>query len=416
VLTGLIICTALVSHFALFGTRLEAHTSSMQAPIISPVLPTSATPAASANLYLYFVLKQPSGFVLARTPEGVSNQPIGAPQVVTAFDDDFGQSIADTIVSLQTSPNERYVAIDGTHNDDGLLWIFDTQHLVLSREPADVSGAFLHWLPGAGGLFLYRPLVRLGPAAPLSGGKWDPGLWLGDATTDDFTNIDINVPSTDLLDAIGSPDDSQIIYSTTKGLGLGSDIWTVDLDGLHSEHLLNLAGSVDDIADMFDWSPDGQSIAYERLADSLTPFLSADLWVMDRQGGNQRFLVQADVEHGFTVRWSPDSTKIAYVTRTNSAASQADQGSQVLQSAVNVVDVSSRHSWSIASPQVTGVRINANPAWRANSKQITFAAFNSLNSEFGGSVRYWSVQVNSGSVHPSAVQISQSITHVVALA
>ena len=377
----------------------------------------TATPPPVSSPYLYFVLKQNNGFVLARSLAGTNSQPTDPPQVVANFDDDFGQSTADSVIALQISPDGFYVAIDGTHSDGELLWIFDTRGMTLKREPANVSGTFLHWLPATSGLFLYRPILPLGPTStPVNTTDWDPGLWIGNALTDAFTNIDIRLPSTDLVDALGSPDGSQIIYSTCDGLGKGSDIWKVDLDGLHLEHLLRLADDdPQDIAGMFTWSPDGQSIAYERLDDSPTPFLPAGLWVMDRNGGNQRRLAQADGGHGFLLRWSPDSTKIAFVARTNLKASMADQSMQALQSAVDVVNVSNGRVWSVASPMETGVQINVDPAWSANSSQVTFAAFNPLNPEFGGSVRYWSAQVNPTGIHPSAVAISQPIAHVIAL-
>lgn len=408
VLAGLTVFAALTSHFLLFQAgALMAHTSSTSTPTL--------TPASPGSPYLYFVLKQSGGFVLARAHADTNNQPTGTPLVVASFDDAFGQSTADTIISLQTSPDGRYLAIDGTHSDGELLWIFDTLNLKLMREPANVSGTFLHWLPNTSGLFLYRPILPLGPDAPLDAANWHPGLWLVNAATNAFTNIDIHLPSSFLVDAIPSPDGSQIIYSTSNGLGMGSDIWTVGLNGQHAVHLLQLANGAQSIAGMFTWSPNGQHIAYERLDDSPTPFLPAGLWVMDRQGGNQRLLAQADGGHGFLLRWSPDGNKIAFVARTNISASMADQSIQALQSAISVVDVSSGRVWSVASPLETGVQINTNPTWSANSAQITFAAFNPLNPEIGGNVRYWSVQANRTGIHPNLVQVSPTITHVIAL-
>jgi len=405
-----IICAALLSHFLLFQSGVMAHIVATSTPTSAPT--STLTPTPSSSPFLYFVLKQNNGFVLARAHADTNNQPTGTPQTLALFDDAFGQSPADTVISLQISPGGRFLAIDGSHSDCELLWIFNTQNLKLSREPANVSGTFLHWLPDANGLFLYRPILPLG----LDTTDWKPGLWLGNAETDTFTNIAIPVPSTSLVDAIGSPDDSQILFSTSGGLGLGSDIWTVDLDGLNLDHLLSLAdNAAQSVAGMFTWSPDGQSIAYERLDDSPTPFLPAGLWIMDRKGGHQRFLAQADGGHGFLLRWSPDSQKIAFVTRTNLRASLADQSIQALQSAVDVVNVASGRVWSVASPLETGVQINANPTWNASSTQITFAAFNPLNPDIGGNVRYWSVQANQTSLHPSAVQVSPTIAHVVAL-
>lgn len=413
VLAGLAVSVMLTGQWLLFQRGMAARSSELSTP--PPVSEPTVPREPDNSRYLYFVLKQPDGFVLARAHVGANNQPIDSPQIVAPFDNAFGQSTTDSIVSLQTSPDGRYLAIDGTYSDGELLWIFDTSNLTLKRVPASVSGTFLHWFPNTSGLFLYRPMFPLGPGAPLDRANWHPGLWLGNAESGTFINIDIHLPSTFLVDAIASPNGSQIVYSTSGGLGQGSDIWSVDRHGTHSEHLLKLSNDAQSIAGMFTWSPDGQSIAYERLGDSPTPFLPAGLWLMDQHGGHQRPLAQADGGHGFVLRWSPDSSKIAFVARTNLTASMADQSLQELQSAVNVVDVSSGRVWSVASPAITGVQLNINPVWSANNAQITFAAFNPLNPVIGGTVHYWSVQATAaGSIHPHAVQVSSPITHVIA--
>lgn len=407
-LAGLTICAALLSHILLFSGGATAHVSS------------PPTPVATSKSYLYFVLKQGDAFVLARARAGADDQPTDSPQILASFDDGFGESSGDSVISLQLSPDTRFLAIDGTRSDGEFLWIFDTSRKTLKREPANVSGTFLHWLSKDEGIFLYRPILPLGPDAPLKGAgdDWNPGLWIGNALTDTFTNIDIHMPASLLVDAISAPDDSEIIYSTSSGMGMGSDIWSVDLRGGHRVHLLQLSDDDDDdaqdIAGMFSWSPDGQSIAYERLDDGPTPFLPAGLWLMDRQGGHQRLLAEVDGGHGFSLRWSPDSTKIAFVARTNPSVSMADQTTQALQSAIQVAEVSSGHTWTVASPAETGVQMNVNPTWDANSSQITFAAFNPLNPVIGGSVRYWSAQVKPKGARPQAVQVSQAITQVVA--
>lgn len=397
---GFIICALLISHLLLFQVGQARHISIQTDP---------------GGPYLYYVLRQPGGFVLARARMGANHQPLETPRVVASFGGSFGQSTADTVISLQLSPDGRYLAIDGAHSDAELLWIFDTLRLSLTLEPPDVSGTFLHWLPGSGETFLFRPILPLGPDAPLNGGAWNPGIWLVNATTGTYINIDIRIPSTSLVDAIASPDGSQIIYSTTPGLGMGSDIWSIDTHGQNQMHLLKLSDDAQSIAGMFTWSPDGQSIAYERLADSPTPFLPAGLWVMNRQGGNQRLLARADGGHGFPLRWSPDSKKIAFVARTNLSTSMADQSVQALQSAIEVVDVGSGQVWSVASSTQTGVQINANPVWSSNGSWITFTAFDPLNPDVGGTVRYWSVKVGPIEINPSAALLSPATTHVIAI-
>lgn len=413
VLIGLAASSVLLSQFVLLQRGATAQRTDVSAPVSTPAPPSARGP--DGGRYLYFVLKQPSGFVLARAREGINNQPVEAPQVIVAFDNAFGQSIADNVVSFQTSPDGRYIAIDGTHSDGELLWMFDTVDQSLKREPPSVSGTFLHWLPNSDGLFLYRPMFPLGPGAPLERANWHPGLWLGNAANGTFTNIDIPQPASFLVDAVASPDGSRIIYSTSSGLGQGSDIWSVTRRGMHVEHLLTLAEDAQRIAGMFSLSPDGRSIAYERLDDSPAPFLPAGLWVMDLNGGHQRLLAQADGGHGFTLRWSPDSSRIAFVARINPGTSTANQNTQMLQSGVNVVDVASGRVWPVAGPTATGLQINVNPVWSADGRQITFTAFNPLNPVIGGTVHYWSVQAGPvNGVRPSVVQVASPVTHVIA--
>jgi WD40 repeat protein len=402
-LIGLLACVTLVSHDLWSLTVHSAQTAH-----------SGLRRDVQDGPYLYYVLKRPEGFVLARAHAGASRQPLESPHVVASFGDGFGRITADAIVSLQVSPDGRYMAIDGTHTDEESVWVFDTHRLTLALQPASASGTFLHWLPGAGEIFLFRPMFPRGPDAPLTGGIWQPGLWEVNAVTGAISNIDIHAPAALLVDAVPSPDGAQMIYSTCAGSGLGSDIWHMDVRSGRQTHILQLSAEGHNIAGLFAWAPGGQTVAYERLADSPEPFLSADLWVMNPQGGAQRFLARADGGHGFAVSWSPDGQKIAFVTRANSAEHAADQSTQALESAIDVVDVHSGQVWTVAGQAQTGVQINADPTWSPVGAQITFAAFNPLNPALGGTVRYWTATATPTPVLPAATPLSPAITHVIA--
>jgi dipeptidyl aminopeptidase/acylaminoacyl peptidase len=371
------------------------------------------TRSLAPNAYLYYTLKGQQSFVLARAPKGSNGQPVGTPQSIAVFGNAFGQAESDSVASMQLSPDGAYLAIDGLTDHAEFVWVYDTQHMIMSMQPAHVVGNFLRWLT-TGHSFLYRPMFPLGPAAPMDGGQWNPGLWVVDAATGLHKNIDIHVPSASLVDAIASPDGTHILYSTTTGLSMGSDAWLMNADGSGRTHLLSSAGGAQSIIGLFAWSPDGMHIAYERLSDSSTPFLTAGLWLMDAQGGQQRRLADTDGGHGFIPVWSPDSSKIAFVVRTNVGDRHADLLAQSLQCAIGVVDINANHTWLVASSAQTGMQLNTNPAWSADSTSITFTALNPANRVLGGTPRYWSAHVNGVQMQPSAKPLTPAMSHVVA--
>lgn len=424
VMTGLLLILVAV---ATFVYTQNGHVGA-QVIIAPPVVPSYAQGDISS---IYYTLKQPSGFVLARSHKGAYGQPLDVPQVLAQFNDGFGLAESDSVLSMQLSPDGRYLAIDGSRDHGEQVWIFDTQRATLCLTPDAVVGNFLHWLPGTsttGHSFLYRPLLPLGPSAPMDGNGWNPGLWIVDAATGTITNIDIALPSAYLVDAAPSPDGSQIVYSTSLGLEMGSDTWLMNSDGNRRTHLFSTAGGAQSIPGLFAWSPDGKSIAYEQLSDGPTPFVPAGLWLMNSSGGQQRRLAETDGGHGYMPVWSPDSSKIAYIVRTNAKERSADINAQALQSAIAVVDIKSGRSQLVASAAQTKMQINANPAWSADSTSLTFAAFNPINCVVGGTPHYWlasglnsvfrtqaasipSQQGQSLSLQP----LSATIEHVVAL-
>ncbi len=379
----------------------------------------SQTKVASASpfSYLYYTLKDTRGFVIARARKGVNSQPIETPQTVAVLGNEFGLVSTDSVATIQLSPDGKYVAIDGVRDHGEQVWVYDTQRMTVSFVPANVMGNFLHWLPGGNGhSFLYRPMMPMGPNAPMDGNNgWNPGLWIVDAATNTHTNIDIQIPSAYLIDAAASPDNSHIIYSTTPGLGMGSDVWLMNRDGSARTHVLRSAGEVQSILGLFTWSPDSSQIAYERLADSATPFLNAGLWVMDSHSGQSHYLVDTDGGHGFMPVWSPDSRKIAFVARTNIGSRLADQQAQALQCTIGVVDVQSKQAWHVVSSQQTGMMMNINPTWTADSASITFTALNPINHIVGGTPRYWSARVAGPTTRPAATQLTPAMSHVVAI-
>jgi dipeptidyl aminopeptidase/acylaminoacyl peptidase len=56
-------------------------------------------------------------------------------------------------------------------------------------------------------------------------------------------------------------------------------------------------------------SPDGRQIVYSRRwVDKMKDRWTSSLWIMDADGGRNRFLTE-----GSSPRWSPDGTRLAFV-------------------------------------------------------------------------------------------------------
>ena len=135
---------------------------------------------------------------------------------------------------------------------------------------------------------------------------------------------------------------------------------------------------------------------------------------MNTTGGQQNRLADADGGHGYAPVWSPDSRKIAFVVRTNVGDRQADLQMQSLQSAVAIVDVTTRQSWIAASGHQTGTQLNYNPMWVADSTSVTFTASNPVNRVLGGMPRYWSARVLGPLMQPAVSPLTPVLTHIIA--
>jgi Periplasmic component of the Tol biopolymer transport system len=371
----------------------------------------------TAENYVYYTVKDTRGFVLARAHKGEDGQPVGALQTLLPLGHGFGLASTDAIISLQQSPDGKYLAIDGNRDHGEQVWIYDVQQSRITYKPSAVMGNFLRWLPaGNGHTFLYRPMFPLGPAAPLDHNSWNPGLWTVDAASGAHQNIDLGVPAANIIDAVPSPDGSRIVYSLGSGLGQGSDTYVMHSDGSARTHLFRADG-LESITGLFTWSPDGSRIAYERLADSPAPFRPAGLWSMSSQGGQQQRLADVDGGHGYLPAWSPDGKKLAFVLRTNTHDPQADLRAQALQSAIGVFDFQRHQARVVASAAQTGVQLNIAPAWSADSQKVIFTALNPANRDLGGTPRYWSVSwrpQDSQADQAQVMPLSPVYSHIVA--
>ncbi len=108
-----------------------------------------------------------------------------------------------------------------------------------------------------------------------------------------------------------SPDGASIIYA--RRTGAGSELVAADANGANGRVLLPFSGGVS-----FAWSPTGQQIAYilseNPELEGLGQIAYGKLGVVNPDGSGQRTLTEEDVLCFF---WSPDGTKLAYITIAN---------------------------------------------------------------------------------------------------
>ena len=116
-----------------------------------------------------------------------------------------------------------------------------------------------------------------------------------------------------------SPDGATVIYDNTGArphqpdpqFSATAEIWSVRVSGGAPQRLTD--NHVPDNAPSY--SPQGDRIVY---------FHDAQLWTMTPTGGDQKMLI---ADGGFTPRWSPDGTKIAFTVYDPSFRPQVDRGS-----------------------------------------------------------------------------------------
>ena len=199
-----------------------------------------------------------------------------------------------TVYHLYPNPVDSSLAIEFDCGGQPVVELADTRSASASPASSRYADArFLAW--SASGRYLYlksNPLDaphvirvdRLSTAAPKK----------------------LSLPTT-VYDLAGLPD-GRIVYSTTQGLGFGSETWLADASGGHAEKIL--AEPLNIVAYLRP-SPDSSQIAYIRMPDSQVPFTVGGLWVIPANGGEARFLAEADAGHGYAPAWSPGGRQIA---------------------------------------------------------------------------------------------------------
>ncbi len=357
-------------------------------------LPASYAPAAvnaAQQRIMYALQREPAGYML----EQVNSQNISVP--LGLLTNRFGADDSDIISAVKISPNYQYVAIDGSGDHGDFVWIYNTSTKSLSMTPSNAIGEFLNWMPD-GQHFLFKPFIPMGPN-PLA---WNEGVWIVNAKDGSHVNVALpqNLTSSQLVDAISAPSGSSLLLSVSQGLGLGSEVWSMGVNGAQPQQMFNSK----QIVGLFSWAPNGQRLAYQTIQDTDVAFQSGGLWLMNTANAQRTYVAAIDGGHGYTVSWSPNSENLAFVTRLNTSSQIANSQAGALISAIQNYSLLSGAVTTIAGPQQTGEPRNIQPNWTADNN-LVFTSMSASSQKYGAaltSAEFWLVSAH-GAVQTNSV-------------
>ncbi len=295
--------------------------------------------------------------------------------------DDPGRSVplhvssSCAIWDLRPAPRGRVIAVELDCGNGMTVMILDLDQETTSLPAAqfETDARFLAWMPDSEQAYL--KIDTLG----------DPRVVLVDIRSNRAEEL--SFPST-LYDLAVMPDGQSVLYATTQGLGFGSELWLAKPDGRPERRLLADPTHIIAYARP---SPQGNRIAYILMPDSQIPFTIGQLWVMDADSSDTRFLADVDAGHGFAPVWSPDGKRIAAVVRENPDDSEANTSAWALVSNIWVVDVETNRV--TAATDFPNALVEA-PAWSPDGEAL---AFNVIGD---GTITIWVSNLAEGTLQP----------------
>ena len=194
--------------------------------------------------------------------------------------------------TLRTSPYDGFVAdVDGTG-----MRVIHTPHNLEALAPS--------WSPD-GSLLVYQGRREQfeGQVAP----GYD--LYVVDVTTGQITQRlirEASLSSWDYMNPSFTPDGGSILFQKLDGSHSHPywDLWSIPITGGDPTMVRRDAA-------FGAYSPDGETLAYLDAPDCCSEGWTSGLWLVGADGSDPRPLVDALVSW---LRWSPDGTRIAYVT------------------------------------------------------------------------------------------------------
>jgi Tol biopolymer transport system component len=303
--------------------------------------PASPPPVLTASLAFYvFRLDPPALLQLSSDYKPVHEIPISIPAECALSD-------------LYSSVHNPSIAIElNCSFGQTVLWV-NTRTGELKQAYVDSDSHFLAWT--GDGRAVYLKVDSLGNTHIIR-------------TSPDGTQIWIPITAR-TYDLAPHPVSLNFIFSFSRGMGLGSEMWLAQHDGNEVGQVL---ADTKNYISFARWSPGGAQIAFIKIPDGPVPFTVGELWIMNADGSNARKLAGADAGHGFAPAWSPDGSHIAYVVRENPDDVRADQSAGALLSNIYSVDVASKTANKLTLFQNARVE---EPVWSPDGNKIAFTVF-----------------------------------------
>lgn len=214
------------------------------------------------------------------------------------------------------SPNGRWVNISVNCGHTAYDMILDATMKEINEisNVLGMDGAVLNWSPDGN-----TAILRIDPIGQNE-------IVLANLETGSTERLD-TPPET--YDVAISPTNQRVLYTVSRGLGWGGELWMMNRDGSHRQLLLK---EPKHLITYPVWSPQGDAIAYIRMKDTNIPFTVGELCLADGDGQNPRVLAKADTGHGYPPVWSPDGEWVAFVVRENPQNLHADLSPTALES------------------------------------------------------------------------------------
>jgi Tol biopolymer transport system component len=188
---------------------------------------------------------------------------------------------------------------------------------------------------------------------------------------------------------VWSPDGSKIVFDSFRKLD-GSDagsanensnLWVMNADGSGATALTNYTAPGPPVgvgAFTPVWSPDGSKIAFLSDgaldgSDAANANSTEDIWIMNADGSGRAPLTKLTAANAFKPAWSPDGSKIAFVSL------RALDGSDALGSAFNVWLANANGSGQTPLTRMANAGVGFDLSWSPDGSKLAFESFGALD-------------------------------------